>query len=164
MCSRQDVSKLKIAPAKFSRGVSIKGVEANSILCLSCRNWVHKRCSGIKTSVRNYEDFICKTCSTTTGAVHPFPTCITIDRDEFEIFSEFYYLGDVKGQADDGTDAVSDRIGSAWKAFRQLLPILANKDISLVNRGKVFKDCIRSVLLYRAEPWPLSTEYLSRKM
>ena len=164
LCSRQDVSKLKIAPVKFSRGVSIKGVEANSILCLSCRNWAHKRCSGIKTSVRNCEDFICKTCSTTTGAVHPFPTCITIDRDESEIVSEFCYLGDVKGQADDGTDAVSDRIGSAWKAFHQLLPILANKDISLVNRGKVFKDCIWSVLLYRTEPWPLSTEHLSRNM
>ena len=82
----------------------MKGVGVNSILCPSCRNWAHKPCSGIKTSLRNYEDFICKTCSTTTGAAHPFPTCITIDRDEFEIVSEFCCLGDVTGQAGGCTD------------------------------------------------------------
>ena len=81
LCSRRDVSKSKIAFVKFPCGVCMKVVGANSILCLSCRNGVHKRCSGIKTSLRNCgEDFICKTCSTTTGPVHPFPTCITIDR------------------------------------------------------------------------------------
>ena len=72
----------------------MKDVGENSILNLSCQNWVHKWCSGIKTSLRNCEDFICKTCSI-TGAVDPFPTCITINRDESEIASEFCYLGDV---------------------------------------------------------------------
>ena len=132
----------------------------NSILCLSCRNWVQKRCSGIKTHLRNCEDFICKTCSATTGAVDPFPTCITIDRDEFEIVSEFCYLGDVIGQAGGCTDAVTARIGSAWKVFHEILLILTNKGISLVNRGKVFKACVRSVFLYASETWPLSTEDL----
>ena len=68
---------------------------------------------GIKTSIRNCKDFICNACSTTTGAVDPFPTCITIDRDEFESVSEFCYLGDVIGQAGGCTDAVSACIGSA---------------------------------------------------
>ena len=54
------------------------------------------------------------------------------------------------------------RVGSAWKAFHKLLPILTNKRISLVNRGKVFKTCVISVLLYGNETWPLSTEGLSR--
>ena len=50
--------------------------------------------------------------------------------------------------------SVTARIGSAWKAFHELLPILTNKGISLVNRGKVFKACVRSVLLYGSETWP----------
>ena len=54
------------------------------------------------------------------------------------------------------------RIGSAWKTFHELLPISQNKGISLVNRGKVFKACVRSVLLYGSETWPLPTEDLSR--
>ena len=94
LCSRHVVSKSKIASVKFPFGVCMKGLETNSILCLSCGNWVHKLCSGIKTSLRNCEDFICK-----TGAVDPFPACITIERDEFEVGSEFCYLGDVIGQA-----------------------------------------------------------------
>ena len=95
----------------------MKVVGANSILCLSCRNWVHKQCSGIETCLRNCEDFICKTCSTATGAIDPFPTCMTIDRDEFEIVSEFSYLGDNRDLGD------LARIGSAWKAFHELLQI-----------------------------------------
>ena len=121
----------------------MKSVGANSILCLNCRNWVHKRCSGIKTSLRNCENFICKTCSTTTRVVDPFPNCITINRGELEIVSEFCYLGDVIGQTGGCTDAVSSRIGSAWKAFHELLPILTNKGISLINRGKVFKGIVK---------------------
>ena len=87
LCSRHNVSKMKIAFVKFPFVVCIKGVEGNSIFYLSFRNCLHKRCSGIKTSLTNCEDFICKTCSITTGAVDPFPTCMTIDRDEFEILS-----------------------------------------------------------------------------
>ena len=117
----------------------------------------HKRCSSIKRSLRNCEDFICKTCSTTTGAVDLFPTCITIDRDEFEIVSEFCCLSDVIGQAGGCTDTVTARIGSTLKAFQELLPILTNKSIFLANRGKVFKACFRSVLLYGSETWPMST-------
>ena len=162
LCSRHDFPKSKTASVKLSCVACMKGVGANSILCLSCWNWVHKWCSGIKTSLRNCEHFTCKTCSTTTGTVDPFPTCITIDRDEFEIVSESCYLGDVIRQAGGRTDAVTARIGSAWKAFHKLLPVLTNKGIFLVNRGKVFKACVRSVLLHGSETWPLSTEDLSR--
>ena len=65
----------------------------------------------------NCEDFICKTFSTTTGAVDSFPTCITIDKDELEIVSEFCYLGYVIEQAGDCTDAVTAHIGLAWKCM-----------------------------------------------
>ena len=95
LCSRHDVPKSKITSVKFPCGVYMKGVGANSILCLSCRNWVHKQYSGIKTSLRNCEGFICKACSATTETVDPFTTYIAIDRNEFEIVSKFCYLGDV---------------------------------------------------------------------
>ena len=77
ICFRHDVSKLMIASVKFPLGVGMKGVGANLTLCLSCRNWVHKRCSAITTSLRNCEHFICKTFLTTIGGVDPFSTCIT---------------------------------------------------------------------------------------
>ena len=91
----------------------MKGNGANSILCLGCRKWEHKRCSGIKGSLRSCGDFICKTCSTITGDTNPSPTSISIGSEEFEVVSEFYYLGDVIGQAGGCTDAMTARIGSA---------------------------------------------------
>ena len=58
LCSRHDGSKSKIVSIKFLCCACMKGVRANSILFLSCQNWVLKRCSGIKASLRNCEDLI----------------------------------------------------------------------------------------------------------
>ena len=162
LCSRHDATKSKITSVKHPCGVCMKGVGANSILCLGCRKWVHRRCSGIKGSLRSCGDFICKTCSTITGYTNPSPTSISVGSEELEVISEFWYLGDVIGQAGGCTDAVTAHIGSAWKAFHELLPILTNRGISLANRGKVFKACVRTVLLYGSETWPISTEDLAR--
>jgi len=34
-------------------GVCRKGVESNSILCMQCKFWVHKRCCGVKGGLKN---------------------------------------------------------------------------------------------------------------
>ena len=118
------------------------------------QNKVHQRCYGIKTSLRNYEDFIRKASSTSIGSVDPFPTCITIDRDKFENLSEFCCLGNVIEQARSCIDTGTARIGSGWKGFHELLPILTNKGISLVNHGNVFKACVRNVGSIEVKPGP----------
>ena len=135
-----------------------KGVGVNSILCLSYKKWVPKRFSGIWENLRNCKDFICKTNSTVAYTDDPFPTCITIDANEFETVAEFYFLCDIKGQAGGCIDTVTGHIWSAWEAFHELLPVLKNRGISLLNRGKVFKACVRCVLLHGSETWPMSTD------
>ena len=52
------------------------------------------------------------------------------------------------GQAGGCIDAVTARIRSAWITFHELLPIVTNRGISLLNRGKVFKACARTMALY----------------
>ena len=98
------------------------------------------------------------------GAVNFFQTCITIDRDEFEIVREFCYLGNVIGQAGGCTDALTACIGSAWKAFHELLPILTNKSISLVNCGKVFKACVHYFSLFLKEQCASFNVLISNKL
>ena len=107
LCSRHDILKSKIASVKFPSSVCMKGVGANSIVCLSCRNWVHKRCSRIKATLRNCKDFVCKNCLTTAGADDLFPTCIATKKDNFKIANEFCYLVDPIGKASDSIDAIS---------------------------------------------------------
>ena len=104
--------------------------------------------TGIRESLRNGKEFICKICSTVAGTDDPFSTCIAIDRDEFETVTEFSYLDDVIGQARGHIEAVTTRIRSSWKDFLELLLILMSRGISLWNREKVFKVCVRSLLLY----------------
>ena len=36
---------------RWLRGVCGRGVGSNSIQCISCQKWVHKKCSGIKGSM-----------------------------------------------------------------------------------------------------------------
>ena len=47
---------------KHPCGVCRKGVESNSILCVECLRWVHKRCSGIKGKLKSNVDFCCRRC------------------------------------------------------------------------------------------------------
>ena len=55
-------------------------------------------------------------------------------------------------------DAVTARIKSSWKRFRDLLPILTNRAISPQHRGDVFSACVRAVLLHASETWPVTVE------
>ena len=71
---------------------------------------------------------------------------------------EFCYLGDVTGNTGGCVDAVTARIKSAWKSFRELLPLLTNRAISPLHRGDVFSACVRAVLLHASETWPVTAE------
>ena len=39
-----------------------KGVGNNSILCVKCLKWVHKRCSGISGKLKSNVNFHCRRC------------------------------------------------------------------------------------------------------
>ena len=67
-------------------------------------------------------------------------------------------LDDAIGQAGGCIDAVTARIQSTWKPFYKLLPIHTSRGISLLNGEKVFKACVRKVLLCGSETWPMSTD------
>ena len=99
--------------------------------------------------MRNCKDYICKTCSTNAEADDPFPTCMTIDGDEFETVNEIWFFENVIRQTGGCNDAVTAHIQSSWKAFHELLPMLTNRGMTLLNRWKIFKVCVRIGLLRR---------------
>ena len=41
----------------------------------------------------------------------------------------------------DANAAVEARVDKGWNKFRQLVPLLTNKDVSLLMRGKLLKLC-----------------------
>jgi len=45
-----------------------------------------------------------------------------------------------------------------WNKFRQLAPLLTNKDVSLIMRGRLYSSCVRSSTLHGSETWPARKE------
>ena len=61
----------------------------------------------------------------------------------------------VDGDAD---AAVEAKIRIGWNKFRQLVPLVTNKDVSLIMRGRLYSSCVRSSMLHGSETWPVRKE------
>ena len=149
---------------KWPCSVCRKGVGNNSISCTSCQQWVHQHCSGIRgRRLTTVNDFKCKIC---TGEVvlpvgQPLES-VLVGNDSLETKDKFCYLGDMIS-ADGGAEQSSvTRIRSGWKKFRELLPLLTSRVISLRTKGRVFDACVRSIVLYSSETWAVKTDDLNR--
>ena len=58
----------------------------------------------------------------------------------------------------DADAAVEARIRIGWNKFRQLVPLLTNKDVSLILRGRLYSSCVRSSMLHGSETWLVRKE------
>ena len=84
---------------KFPCGICRKGVGVNSICCISCKKWIHKRCSGVVGSLEKMGDFTCRNCIgggvKVVGEAKQF---VLGTSDKIEVVEKFCYLGDVIGK------------------------------------------------------------------
>ena len=108
-------------------------------------------------------NFKCKKCrGEVSNATVPDIEPVIISGEEIEKVSSFCYLGDFIGQRGGCFDATTARIRSAWNKFRDLLPILTCRGLSLMVRGYAYNACVRSVLLYASETWAATQEDVSQ--
>jgi len=75
-----------------------------------------------------------------------------------ELVDKFCYLGDMLSVDGDADAAVEARIRIGWNKFRQLVPQLTNKDVSLIIRGRLYSSCVRSRMSHVSETWPVRKE------
>jgi len=71
---------------------------------------------------------------------------------------KFRYLGDMLSVDGDADAAVETRIQIGWNKFRQFVPLLTNRDMSLIRRGRLYSSCVRSSMLHGSETWPVRKE------
>ena len=88
-------------------------------------------------------------------------TSVRLGNDTVEVVKEFCYLGDIL-YTGDVSSAVTGRIWLGWKKFKEVSRMLCAKHISLKLKGELYKTCVRSVLCYGAEYWPLKKEDVKR--
>jgi len=74
------------------------------------------------------------------------------------LLSVVCYLGDMLSVNGDADVAVEARIRIGWNKFRQLVPLLTNRDISLIRRRRLYSSCVRSSMLHGSETWPVRKE------
>ena len=77
---------------------------------------------------------------------------------KLELVDKFCYLGDMLSVDGDADAAVEARIRISWNKFRQLVPLLTNKDVSLIMTGRLYSSCVRNSMLHRSETWPVRKE------
>ena len=146
---------------KFPCGVCLKGVASNSIFCKYCKCWVHKRCSGVKGRLEAVVDFKCKACENIRVAEDQSKS-VKMGGIDYEVVDQFCYLGDMLN-AGGGAEASSiARVRSGWKKFRELLPILTGRAFSHKAKGRLYRACVRSAMLYGSETWPMKEEDIQR--
>jgi len=75
-----------------------------------------------------------------------------------EVVDKLCYLGDMLSVDGDADAAAEARIRIGWNKFRQLAPLLTNRDIPLIRRGRLYSSCVRSSILHGSETWPVRKE------
>ena len=83
---------------------------------------------------------------------------ITLDGDNIEVVDRFSYLGNVISTERGAQEAVTSRIRSAWRKFKEVSNVICGRSISLKVRGTLYKSYVRNDLTYAAECWALKME------
>ena len=127
MICGKDLDTIK-SSGKHPCSVCRKEVWKNSIFCTSCDAWVHK-CSGIKGRLVDITDFKC--CHRCLGLARPIDgrhvEHVSSGHQKLEVVESFVYLGDEISSNGGCEISTIARIRSAGGKFRQLLPLLTNR-------------------------------------
>ena len=75
--------------------------------------------------------------------------------DEVETVNGFCYLGDRLNASGGCEAAVTARVRIGWVRFRECGELLLGNRFPLKMKGKVYRCCVRSAILYGSETWYL---------
>ena len=145
---------------EFPCAVYCTGVGSNSIFCNGCKHWVHKKCSGLKRLTKD-PDYRCTRCQGTARPLDGRPQEVQVGPDKLEVVASFCYLhvqvGDMLSAAGGCELSTTKRVKTAWKKFKDLLPVLSSHHLSFKTRGRVW-----SAMLHASKTWPLTKPNLQR--
>ena len=87
---------------------------------------------------------------------------VQVGPDKLEVIASFCYLGDMLSAGGGCEITVTTCVKTAWKKFRELLPVLTSRNPSYKTHGHVYIPCVRSAMLHASETWPLTKMNLQR--
>ena len=69
---------------------------------------------------------------------------VQVGPDKLEVVSSFCYLGDMLSAGGGCEIVVTTRVKTAWRKFRELLPVLTSRHLSYKTHGHVYSTWGRS--------------------
>ena len=118
--------------------------------CECC--WVHKKCSGLKRLTED-PDYRCTRCQ---GTAHPLDSRpqreVQVGPDKLEVVASFCYLGDM--QLVVVNFSTTTYVKTAWKKFKELIPVLSSCQFSFNTHGHVYSSCVWSAMLHASGTIP----------
>ena len=124
---------------KYPCGVCRQGVGDNSIKCVACHKWIHKKCSGISVLLSEVE-------------LEPGV--------KWSVCPNFAICGDTLGSGGGVVEAARARVRCAWAKFKELSPFLTVRGASHSIIGRIYSACVQSVLIYGTETWAMKADDL----
>ena len=144
---------------EFPCAVCRTGVGSNSIFC---KHWVHKKCSGPKP-LKKDPDYRCTRCQGTARPLDGRPQKeVQVGPDKLEVVASFCHLRDMLSAAGGCELSTLIHVKTAWKKFKDLLPVISSRHLSFKTHGHVYSSCVRSAMLHASETWPLTKPNLRR--
>ena len=135
---------------------------SDSIFCNGCTHLVHKKCSGLKHLTKD-PDYRCTRCQGTACPMNGRPQMqVQVGPDKLKVVTSFCYLGDMLSAAGGCELLITTHVKTAWKKFKELLPILSSSHFSFKTHGYMYNFCVKSAMLYASETWPLTKPNLQR--
>ena len=123
---------------------------------------MHKKCSGL-TCLKKDPDYRCTQCQGTARPLDGRPQKeVQVGPDELEVVASFCYLGDMLSAAGGCELSTTTGVKTAWKKFKNPLPVLSSCHLSFKTHGRVYSSCVRSTMLHASETWPLTKPNLQR--
>ena len=137
---RVNAGKTKVMICGTGLDLLQRGVGNNSIYCNGCKLWVHKKCSGLQRLTPN-PDYRCAPCMGNARPIEGRPQSeVQVGPDKLEVIASFCYLGDMLSAGGGCEMAVTTRVKTAWKKFRELLPVLTSRHLSYKTRGHMYSS------------------------
>ena len=87
---------------------------------------------------------------------------VQVGPDKLEVIASYCYLGDMLSAAGSCELSTKTRVKTAWKKFKERLPVLSSHHLSFKTRGRVYSSCVRSPMPHTSETWPLTKPNLQR--
>ena len=133
---------------EFPCAICHTGVGSNSTFCKGCKHWMHKKCSGLKLLTGD-PDYRCTRCQATARPLDGRPKReVQVGPDKLEVVASFCYLRDMLSAAGGCELLTTTRVKTAWKKFKELIPVLSSHHLSFKTHGHEYSCCVRNTMLH----------------